>query len=75
MEKIFPCQGDALGKSTCQGRKRGNSMTKEVREEKEKVTKISRKEAKDKDRKNLQMTVQLTLRELKKVVRKKEGCF
>ena len=50
-------------------------MTKEVREEKEKVTKISRKEAKDKNRKNLQMTVQLTLRELKKVVRKKEGFF
>ena len=40
--------GGALGKSTFKGRKRGNSMTKEVREEKGKVPKRNRKLSRDK---------------------------
>ena len=54
VEISFPCQGGTLGKSTFQGIKRGNSMTKAIREEKGKVPKSSRKAARDKTMKFLQ---------------------
>ena len=53
--------GGALGNSTHQGRKRGNSMTKEVIEEKGKVPKRNRKASKDKRRKVSQRRVHFPL--------------
>ena len=50
-------------------------MTKAVREEKGKVPKSIKKQARDKSRKVLQRRVQLPLGELRKVVRTKEGNF
>ena len=50
-------------------------MTKAVKEEKGKVPKSNRKEARDKSRKVLQRRTQFPLGELKKIVRKKAGKF
>ena len=67
----FSCQGGTLGKSTFQGRKRENSMTKAIKEEKGKVPKSNRKAARDKSRKVLQRREQFSFGELRKYERTK----
>ena len=75
VEINLPCQGGALGKSTCQGERIGNSMTKAVREEKGKCLKATEKQVETKAENFWQRRVQFPLGDSKNLSRQKQESF
>ena len=75
VEINFPCQGGNIGKVNFPRYKKRRLYDKAVKEEKGKMPKSSKKEARDKSIKFLQRMGQFPLGELKKAVRKKPRKF